>query len=739
MSSSLALHGAAITTFYRCLVRDEPTDERATREPEIHDGAFDLGDAEALARAVRAAREPDLLFDYAFLKYVLRAARLSPCEGGEAARLFRAFLRTADEVGHYREVVTVIDAWESGCVLPHRARIDLMKASARALRSDGDLDEARTRLETALVLAREHGERRLEASILVALGKIYGKYLGHGTQFAWHLQQAEAILDELDGAGLDPQNRDRLSSDRAIVLDCLGNLESDERSLRPAQAERAIAYLEKALVLNERLGNRSGMSRNIAHRALVRQRTTGAARPPADIARELERAWKLVRGDYRQRLGAGLRQAQYGCILALEGDPIGHEHIAAGWQPAYELRSFRNQIKILLLRAEALAHEGRHEKAEDCCADAFGMATERGLPAHRMRAAQLQAESARARGDFAGAVRAGKNHFDAIRQLRTLFEDKLGDVVALPREPGDVVAGGADGPAPERRSDPFSRESLLEGAIGDYRHINRELTAAHDSLLQFLDSRREQEITQSATSFAVSLSEMRDLFVDLWLRSVEHDLTHVASYARAVAQSVPPGLAEIAQRLDQRAKVLQTWIDREQRSDAGRTSTFLELVHRAVESARFAEESVRIESPDELAATPVDRLVSLCEWAFWGLVSNAAEAQEHERARPDFRLYVWVEPSADDPRSRTVVIANPGKVREKGFIRDWIRTHRTSGQPANRERGRGLVIIDEILRLALGARLDNDVRERDGEALFAVLIDVPSAPGPRRSEVPGDA
>ena len=713
-----------ISEFFHRLRAANPAD-RGDMVPATDPRGAELleGEQEALSEVLQSEYDP--LHAYAALKVVECSWRERRGEG-EVSPIWLEFLKRSNETGHYEEVCREAEAMgpaflQAAAGAPQQ--ITLFNVEARPRKSLGQFNRAQRLLGAALDLATRESLLEIEAHIHIAIGKIFGKYLGHIGQYARCIRTAKTILERARRNASSEADSVRLLKGLAICHDCLGTLYGtmhEQLDLEEwGNAPELRQHLERALEINRKIGNSNGESRNIAHLAMLRLRS--AERADLDkIAKDLRQSLDIIRGDERHQRGAGLRQAQYGYVVAKMENRQGLRYIRTGLETVERLRCFRNIVKIKTYYGEALGFFGKVDAAERQYREALEIASGRGLILYQIHCAKSLGQIASSAGKLTQAFGFKKDHYDSIRILRDRFERYIPD-----SQEGDA----------ERT--PGEQEAW--DMIADYRRLTGELSGSNKHLLNVLEEATKQRIGRSMSYFG-------EMAVHLMHHTIRHDMTHVRMAMEGIK-----GLLNEIRDFDGRQDLLDTATRGEHLIDdilLGLTTeatsndpvSLHEVLTWVLKQAKLeqlgntlsgsASGRYTLQDTQWLRRYRVDVYPSLVRWAFWGLVRNAMEAQD----RASRQVHIWVEHQAGG----AVCMANPVKdnngeprLPPDGFVERWIeeRQLEIGHEP---ERGKGLLVIDEILGIALKRTLRSRRIRRYGQDMFCVMI-VP------REDEPGEA
>jgi class 3 adenylate cyclase/tetratricopeptide (TPR) repeat protein len=273
--------------------------------------------------------------------------------------------------------------WSEEAAQP-RQELNGLVAQARALWRTGKLEEARRRLEEALSLAGEHGDRPGEATSLHHMGTVL-YVLGKHRAARDQLERALAIRQEL---GDRPGAAISLSNLVGIYYG-LGNL------------MRARAASEQALEIHRSVGDRRGEAHALTNLASI-EMNLGHLRAAREGSRRARQLYQAI----EDRGGEGLAASNLGLILNALGD---HEAAHRRCQEALAIRrevgDRRGEGYTLTYLAMALEGLGRLEEAEAAYQEALELRREIGQEAAAIDDVAGLARVALERGDRDGAAR----------------------------------------------------------------------------------------------------------------------------------------------------------------------------------------------------------------------------------------------------------------------------------------------------------------------------------------------
>jgi len=730
VDTNLDRYASIINNYYRKLCGANLDNERQIDVPFIDNIHLSINILKPLCSHILSNGPKDLLFHYAVLKYFEYYYRKCFNENPVESPFFKAYIRVSDGVGQYDEVCQQIENVFKNYPVKTISKNNayLLQMEARARRSIGEFDRSIECLQEVLAICQELGDQILESRVTVALGKVFGKYLGHTSRYYILIQAAINILKSLGKRVLDNNEQLIVQRDLAIAYDCLGTLHNELKPVTQKEQKQCLFYLEEAYKINSKINNLAGKSRNIAHRVMLLV-DTDISKNLKFFLDEMYRAWIMVCDNPKDWRGAALRQAQYGYILGFEDNEDGLTYIRQGLKYVTRLRSFRNMIKIRSYLAETLYRSGNTEESCFILDEALCIANDHNFSIYSISTARRLAFWSNLRDNTEESVQYRNIHYLSINALRQRFEQYINvgeNLIPLKLTNSSIQ---------------FTDAELLDlksRSIVDYRNLTEELATAVEQLLEVIKKKILFDLDAKDTNQLKNYSNFRQNFINMWFKSVDHDLYHIELAAIVLRDRLfelsynDVRLKELSSNIYSGVKELRDWLDEED-AIIRQKITLKKIIEYAIKRANYSNEQIVFpyEEKEKLNMFEVSGHLMLVHWAFWSLIDNACEAQRRKDIPgPDRRLFIWAERINENEKQKIIIcIANNGEIPKEpdGFIRRWIEKrsvdnyHLTSG----RGRGRGLLIANEILSSSLDASIDSKSDIINGHKVFCVNVLIP--------------
>jgi tetratricopeptide (TPR) repeat protein len=258
----------------------------------------------------------DLFYDYSVRQVLLHSGAVRLTEG-ERRDEQRRLMFNSWHIGEYEETVATADTWllssgnpTSRASAAQRNRVLIWRA--KAFRNLGRYDDALSSYREALSVCERPSLGLEKAFTLLMIGKMYGNYLNLGSTFSLFITRALQLLRLVRLS--EPHEREDRARYVAICEDSLGQL--DARS--DGTWQEGIAAFARARSRNEKIGNTTGISRNLCHIAMARSRFDPNTSPETALALFKKAIALLPHGGAENR-ALGHRKIQIGALLERAG------------------------------------------------------------------------------------------------------------------------------------------------------------------------------------------------------------------------------------------------------------------------------------------------------------------------------------------------------------------------------------------------------------------------------------
>jgi tetratricopeptide (TPR) repeat protein len=361
-----------VWTITETLESVESADTVSVREPPPVPSAVFKGDvAGAILTVNRYFEAPgDVLQEYALLRFVLRnPSRPEPQWDDEF--LDRRLIGLAWSAGEYRDAIELADRWHADYAAYSsrdgfaRCCSSVLNRKAKALRNLGRFEEAMAAYRQALAVCEESSLGIERAIQLMAIGKMYGHYMSSASTF-WLF--TKLALDHLGSLATDGEEEVRRSVRRyqAICHDSFGQIVS-HANFADTEADK---HFERAIEINNEIGNVNGLSRNYCHRAMLWARRAAVVAESGALE-EFNRGYSLLRPHGSDQRGFGVRTVQLAELLASSGRRSeAKDRASIALDLSRRFRDHRTYIRCCLLLAELSDASGELAKIEKLLGDA---------------------------------------------------------------------------------------------------------------------------------------------------------------------------------------------------------------------------------------------------------------------------------------------------------------------------------------------------------------------------------
>lgn len=294
------------------------------------------------------------LYFYAVIKSCFLSSKKTT--NGISLELILHLLKWSWEVGEYEEVIKISDESNKTIKIHKENAYEsclIDKWKAKAMRNLGQHEKALSAYRDALIIARQFNINVEIASIILAIGKMYGKYARQENLYIFFINKSLNIFKSI--LKKTKNRKDITNNVKKGIAICYDELSKNYSRL--GRYNDSLICLDRAIAINKIIKNKNGLSRNYCELALNKYAHDKNIKID-DIFNTFDLGYKLLLQDTLHIRGLGIRKIQLGKLLCDKGNQQGIYFVNDGIKIAEEFKDYRSMLRGISILAEITPYDG---------------------------------------------------------------------------------------------------------------------------------------------------------------------------------------------------------------------------------------------------------------------------------------------------------------------------------------------------------------------------------------------